>query len=201
MLQPMPLPSATYKPSPAAPSFSSFLAGLAAPRQQPARSWDDALEDDVATLSYERALRAQARYRSADSEAWLPPQAPASSSPGSEADSSSAAAATVPPAGAGHSPGDFCTGSPSADALEPSRKRASITIRVSRQECAQLQQRAAEAGLTVSAYLRSCTLEVEALRTQVKQALAELRSAPAQKPPAGGAFRLRILKLLRFWQR
>ena len=40
-----------------------------------------------------------------------------------------------------------------------------------------MRERAAEAGLTVSAYLRSCVFEVEDLRAQVKQALAEMRSA------------------------
>jgi predicted DNA binding CopG/RHH family protein len=57
-------------------------------------------------------------------------------------------------------------------------KKASITIRLSEPECEQLRQRAAEAGLTVSAYLRSCTLEVESLRAQVKQTLAQMRGAP-----------------------
>jgi hypothetical protein len=63
-------------------------------------------------------------------------------------------------------------------------KRASITIRLTEPEAAQLRRRAAEADLTVSAYLRSCVLEVESLRTQVKQTLAQLReSAPALAPP------------------
>jgi hypothetical protein len=64
-------------------------------------------------------------------------------------------------------------------ARPPSRdlKRASVTIRMSAVECARLHARAAESGLTVSAYLRSCTLEVESLRAQVKEALAGLRVA------------------------
>lgn len=62
------------------------------------------------------------------------------------------------------------------------RRSASVTIRLGEEENAQLKQRAAEAGLTISAYLRSCLLEVEALRTQVKQVLAELRMASEQKP-------------------
>jgi len=42
-----------------------------------------------------------------------------------------------------------------------------------------------EAGLTVSAYLRSCTFEAEALRAQVKEALAELRTGDRSRfrPP------------------
>jgi predicted DNA binding CopG/RHH family protein len=56
-------------------------------------------------------------------------------------------------------------------------KCASITIRLSRGDCAQLHQRAAEAGLTVSAYLRSCALEAESLRSLVKETMAQLRTA------------------------
>ncbi len=72
-----------------------------------------------------------------------------------------------------------------ATGLDKHRKTASITIRLSNAECAQLHQRAAEAGLTISAYLRSCICEVEALRAQVKEALAQLRPVTAkdeQKP-------------------
>jgi hypothetical protein len=59
---------------------------------------------------------------------------------------------------------------------ESDLRSASVTIRLSRTECARLHQRAAEAGLTVSAYLRSCAVEAEALRAQVKQALAEMKA-------------------------
>jgi hypothetical protein len=59
---------------------------------------------------------------------------------------------------------------------------------MNRAECAQLRTRAAEAGLTVSAYLRSCTFEAESLRAQVKETLAELRKgASATKQTAAGA--------------
>jgi predicted DNA binding CopG/RHH family protein len=68
------------------------------------------------------------------------------------------------------------TASESATAESPEAKRStSVTIRLSAAECAQLKQRAAEARLTLSAYVRSCTFEAEALRAQVKQALKELR--------------------------
>jgi hypothetical protein len=64
-------------------------------------------------------------------------------------------------------------------------RSASVTIRLSNRECVQLRQRAAEAGLTVSAYLRSCVLEADSLRAQVRQALAELRLAgKSEKPTA-----------------
>jgi hypothetical protein len=54
---------------------------------------------------------------------------------------------------------------------------------MSKEECAQLHKRAADAGLTVSAYLRSCTFEAESLRAMVKDTMAELRLAKAQAKP------------------
>jgi hypothetical protein len=66
-------------------------------------------------------------------------------------------------------------------------KDSSITIRMSKAECAQLHRRAAEAGLTVSAYLRSCTFEAESLRAMVKDTMAQLRSAQTQPKPANPA--------------
>jgi hypothetical protein len=67
--------------------------------------------------------------------------------------------------------------------LAEARKRASVTIRLSEPEYEQLHQRAAEAGLTISAYLRSCTFEAEALRAQVKEALANLRASAKTEAP------------------
>ncbi|MGB6194484.1 MAG: hypothetical protein WBF42_18610, partial [Terracidiphilus sp.] len=57
------------------------------------------------------------------------------------------------------------------------RRTSSVTMRMTEEECSQLHHRAAEAGLTVSAYLRSCAFEVETLRAQVKEALAHLNAA------------------------
>jgi hypothetical protein len=60
------------------------------------------------------------------------------------------------------------------------RKCASVTVRLTAEENDRLRHRAAEARLTVSAYLRSCAFEVESLRAEVKQTLSTLRgSAPA----------------------
>lgn len=64
-------------------------------------------------------------------------------------------------------------------------KNASITIRMSNDDCDQLRQRAAEADMSVSAYLRSCAFEMESLRAQVKEAVAQMRlqaPAPAYAP-------------------
>jgi uncharacterized protein (DUF3084 family) len=43
--------------------------------------------------------------------------------------------------------------------------------------------------LTVSAYLRSCVLEADALRAQVKAALAELKTAAESETAAASARR------------
>ncbi len=183
--------------SPTSPTFAGLLAALASPSsaaasdRQPAWSNDD-LADDVATLSYERALRAHSRYRSPDlTDRSLTQPGEARPDPdlekhaGDEAAPSSAAAESISPAGAEAEPA-AATQAAIAQDREQDRSRersqdrnlksASITIRLSRDECAQLRLRAAEAGLTVSAYLRSCTFEAESLRAMVKDTLAQLRA-------------------------
>jgi hypothetical protein len=86
---------------------------------------------------------------------------------------------------------------------ESNLKSASVTLRMSAAECKQLRRRAAEAGMTVSAYLRSCTFEAETLRAQVKEALAELRAASTlkAKPPATDGPRNRLGALHRLLPR
>lgn len=149
-------PSSTGGPPFADASFAGLLTTFSAPQKQDTSWNDDGLADDVATISYEQALRKHVR----PNQGVRP--APCSS-----------LAKSCEAAGSSHRIA-------SADTSKP-LKTASITIRLSGAECAQLRRRAAEAGLTVSAYLRSCTLEVETLRAQVKKALAELRNS-APKP-------------------
>jgi predicted DNA binding CopG/RHH family protein len=60
-------------------------------------------------------------------------------------------------------------------------KAASITLRMSEQEAIQVRKRAADAGLTISAYIRSCVCEAELLRAQVKSALIEIRQVNSRK--------------------
>ena len=132
-------------------SFAGLLASMATP-PKPETAWNDSeLAEDVATISYEQALRTHARSVAKTSDAAVEPASNETSS--------------------------------GASAAKPSRT-ASITIRLSEAEGAQLRQRAAESGLTVSAYLRSCTLEVESLRAQVKDALAQLRAPKPAAPEA-----------------
>lgn len=152
-------------------SFAEMLASLSTPPKFEAPWNDDALADDVATISYNRALQGPGRLE-AEPEKLIPD------------------AGAIPE-------------KPQAAATPKPLKTASITIRLSAPECAQLRQRAAEAGLTISAYLRSCTLEVESLRAQVKEALAQLKTAPvpASEPQADerrtGGLRS---ALIRFWR-
>jgi len=175
MLRPMQHPSPSQS-STSLSSFAGLLATLASSRPSlPSDAADDAtlwnnsdLGEDVATLSYERALRAHARYRPTNRDSdrvdGAPAQAPAAelkAEPETAKDSAISGAAWAAPAGT---------------APDRDLRSASVTIRLSRAECARLHERAAEAGLTVSAYLRSCTLEAEVLRAQVKQALAELKA-------------------------
>lgn len=142
--------------------FAGLLAALAAAKPNELPAWDDEpLPQDVATLSYERALRTHARYKPVDM---------CGTAAQVERTSTQNKHASEPPV-------------PVTTSGMRERKCASITIRMSQAECGQLRERAAEAGMTISAYLRSCTFEVETLRAQVKEALAELRRAPAAQAP------------------
>lgn len=141
--------------SPTISTFAATLASLAAPQKSGPHWNDDGLEDDVAVFSYELALQGRVQTRG-DSSLIAPTQ--------DERETPLF--------------GDSRLSITEVDEPEPrvqDRKRASVTIRLSVAECAQLRARAAESGMTVSAYLRSCTLEVESLRAQVKEVLAQLR--------------------------
>ena len=167
-------PSAKAQPSPNSPSFAGLLAALALPSRDEAErtpAWNsDDLGEDVATLSYERALRAHARYKPADRGEWKTAPA-ARPETGDEREES-------PPGEVGGEAKAAPAGALMQQAAD--LRRASVTIRLSQAECARLHERAAEAGVTVSAYLRSCTFEAEALRAEVKAALADLRAAGVQ---------------------
>jgi hypothetical protein len=207
--------SSSLPPSLTSSSFESLLAALTSPalstkepgskpsEKRSVSAWDDGgLADDVATLSYESALKAHARYRPTDTSlTQLPDPVPFRFE--------EAAAATPQPAPgipAYPAPRAAANPEPKLNRLSPlpaerNLKDASITIRMSKAECAQLHRRAAEAGLTVSAYLRSCTFEAESLRAMVKEAMAQLRSAQAQPQPRRFAFGRQAGKLARLFSR
>jgi len=60
-------------------------------------------------------------------------------------------------------------------------RQVSMSLRVAASEQALIKARAAEAGLSVSAYLRQCALEVEKLRAQVHHTLALLEQKSEQR--------------------
>jgi len=158
---------------PASSSFADLLAALAA--STPAReagTAQDELADDIATLTYEQALRTHARYSAAGKADFSPAQTAMSRIISSQPDRTGKLRQSKPAQTTPLSPAD-----------QKNHKMASVTIRISSEENAQLRQRAAEAGVTVSAYLRSCVFEVEALRNQVKDVLSQIRSATAAPPP------------------
>jgi hypothetical protein len=165
-----------------------LLASHASPANS-ASTWSDGdLEDDVVTLSYERALSAHARSKPADRSDELVTEAA-----GTEAEPVIAAQPATT-SNFGLSAGAAArTTAHTAAVFE--RRAASVTIRLSTAECARMRQRAAEAGLTVSAYLRSCVLEADVLRAQVKQALAEMRVAGSTERPTAKVHARRS----RFW--
>lgn len=208
--------TATTPHATGAATFAGLLAAITAPAQKHKKAWDDDdFEDDVVSLSYERALRAHSRYRSpeAPSDQFLIQPVNAESLRIYEAIPGEALTDEVPSADlisldeeraaqmafenlANVSRPRVAVGGLHCASVAPDRnlKSASITIRLSVAECLQLRQRAGEAGLTVSAYLRSCTFEAESLRALVKDTLARLRSETAAEkqaasPPGRRTFR------------
>ncbi|MGB0064863.1 MAG: hypothetical protein WBP85_10505 [Terracidiphilus sp.] len=176
------------QPSLAASSFAGLLATLTAPK--PAMAEDESLwsssdlGEDVASLSYERALRAHARYRPGNGGATATFEMPPD---GATTDAGiDAPAAMLSPEGAPER----------SKAIAPDRdlRSASVTIRLSKAECVRLRDRAAEAGLTISAYLRSCALEAETLRAEVKKTLAELKTVAETATPVTPTRKLSSLK-------
>lgn len=179
--------------APAHPSrtFAGLLAGFVAAEKLPPPDQNlDDLDEDVASLSYEQALRTHTRFR---------PMVP-SSEPGWDA------AANVTMYASGDIAARTASGPP--DAISPGdtksphqsgRRCSSITVRLSAEENEQLHLRAAEAKLTVSAYLRSCAFEVESLRAEVKATVAQMRSESA--PNDGHGPSAKRPTLLRFFNR
>ena len=66
------------------------------------------------------------------------------------------------------------------------QRRTIVSVRLTEGEFACLRDRAEESGISVSAYMRSCVVDAEQLRAQVKRALAEMRSLSASTDGAPG---------------
>lgn len=69
-------------------------------------------------------------------------------------------------------------------------RQVAISIRLADSERALIRTRAAESGVTVSAYVRQCALEVEQLRAEVQQTIRTMDHQATAPPPAqaGGVF-------------
>jgi hypothetical protein len=157
-------------------SFASLLASLTSAPKNASETWDDsALLDDVTTISYEQALQSHRR---------VPAPGPARTTSTEDPFACIGASKAFPDTGVKH------------------RKIASITIRLTKAEEAQLHERAAAAQLSVSAYLRSCIFEAESLRAQVKEALSQMKAAitPESDPHPNPAPNWRT-RLLPHWRR
>lgn len=68
--------------------------------------------------------------------------------------------------------------------LQLEHRHSVVSIRLNDTEIERLRERAAESGISVSAYMRSCVLDAERLRAQVKEALAEMRASMQPSNPA-----------------
>ena len=163
---------AQLAPHKARNSFADLLASFTGKLQSD--GWDDsALADDVTTISYEQALRSARRSR-------MPQEAAA---PLISDESQIGEVLSTPVRKTRSHP-------------EKKHKGASITIRVTAEEHAQLHERAAAAQVSVSAYLRSCIFEAEALRAEVKEALAQIQTGQpvgnCSHKDAPGRWRLRV---------
>jgi hypothetical protein len=70
----------------------------------------------------------------------------------------------------------------SAREIQPANRAVSLSVRLAPGECALIKSRAAESRLSVSAYVRQCVLDVDAMRIFVEKISAELHSTPAAGP-------------------
>ena len=148
-------------------------------------SADDDDPHDSRSLSYESALRRHARI---PSHVPAPPIAPHIPTHSAQLDTPAAAhnsdtgeqASTEPSSDRQTLTQQLLASARQAQAAE--LKRCTISVRLNQEESEVLRLRAAESGMTVSAYLRSCVLEADQLRAQVKTALADLKHSANTQP-------------------
>ena len=170
--------STAFAPSPQSDSFATFLARLAelpdwnsdAPVEPSGTHVYDDLaetgEEDLASLSYEHALRTSTRKR---------PHARANRIENSQyANPSPKTALAVQPSPKALETRPF-------EIAEP--RQARTTIRFTAGENKLLRRRASENGIAISAYVRSCVLEVESLRAQVERLMTEMNIHPCVPQP------------------
>ena len=66
--------------------------------------------------------------------------------------------------------------------IQPANRVVSLSVRLPAEECALVRMRAAESRLSVSAYVRQCLLDVDAMRAFVEKISAELHATAATDP-------------------
>ncbi len=174
-----PSPKPEFGPALQSDNFAAFLARLA---ELPDWNSDPAVEptypspelagegeEDLASLSYEQALRVPAQK----GNKAQPPRPAAAQT-----------ALAVPPSPKVPEPPRALEVYKPFEISEP--RHARTTVRFTAGENKLLHKRAAESGIAVSAYVRSCVLEVEALRAQISQLQAGLLqpSQPVAELPA-----------------
>ncbi len=76
-----------------------------------------------------------------------------------------------------------------AEDLSVRARSVALTVRLAPDESALVKARAAEANISISAYLRQCALDVDLLREHVEQVLSESRAASAIPDPVPLALR------------
>ncbi|HWT65510.1 MAG TPA: hypothetical protein VN151_05305 [Terracidiphilus sp.] len=154
-------------------SFASALAGFTASSRPAATLPGDGLEDDIATITYEKALRSKPHKRSTAKSPSPRPNARTTASTRKQPVSIRGGAIQI--AQPAHAP---------APAPAPHRRSSRVSVGLTAVEHAQLLERAAAAGISASAYLRSCLVEAEDLRAQVRDALEQFRASATPVPQA-----------------
>ncbi len=69
--------------------------------------------------------------------------------------------------------------------MQPANRIVALSVRLAAEECALVRMRAAESRLSVSAYVRQCVLDVDAMRIFIDKISAELHATAASAPFTG----------------
>jgi len=146
--------------------------------------------DGIREVTYSSALRATNSRRKVLTDLVLPAPEPAPSKPPRRTSqprtpkSSAGRRRTAPVYSAipSQNQSPLSPAKASSQIQEPSNRVVSLSVRLAAEECALVRSRAAEARLSVSAYLRQCVLDVDAMRIFVEKISTELQSSAAAGP-------------------
>jgi hypothetical protein len=176
------------KSGPQSDSFAAFLARLAelpdwnsdAPVEPSVTHVYDesaeAGEEDLASLSYEHALRTPTRKRPHPAANRIETSRFTNPSP-----KTALPKTAIPKSALAVQPSSKSLETRPFEIAEP--RQARTTIRFTAGENKLLRRRASENGIAISAYVRSCVLEVESLRAQVERLMTEMNIHPCAPQP------------------